>query len=155
MYRITEIFSLSLHLALVSRTPITIVTHNFLRHLSLNPKYNPSLNFDPEYPISREPRHRKQRVKSICPYIFNRKRTPKSMLEILREVDSKKPNFSKPTDTFHCDTKLAFLRETVLNYTQFGSSVYSCLKDIKKAFDSDNLKILAEKLIDLKIPKIY
>ena len=56
---------------------------------------------------------------------------------------------------YSTSTACLVLRETVLNYIQSGSSVYACFIDIKKAFDSVDHKILLEKLIHSKIPKIY
>ena len=58
------------------------------------------------------------------------------------------PSYSTSTACF-------ILKETVFNYTHSGSSVYSCFVDVKKAFDTVNHKMLLEKLIQSKIPKIF
>ena len=59
-----------------------------------------------------------------------------------------RPNYST-------STACLILKETVLNYTHSGSSVYACFIDVKKAFDSVDHKILLEKLIFNKIPKVF
>ena len=47
------------------------------------------------------------------------------------------------------------LKETVSNYLNGGSQVYSCFVDVKKAFDSVNHVILMDKLASCGIPAIY
>ena len=57
--------------------------------------------------------------------------------------------------SYSTSTAYMVLKETVLNYIHSGSFVYACFIDIKKAFDSVDHKMLLEKLINCKIPKIY
>ena len=47
------------------------------------------------------------------------------------------------------------LKETVLNYTNSCSNVYSCFIDISNAFGSVNHNILKGKLIEYVIPDVY
>lgn len=59
---------------------------------------------------------------------------------------------------FRCDysTSTAYwvFKETVLNYMNSKSDVYSCFLDLSKAFDSVNHAVLIEKLYDCGIPDI-
>ena len=58
-------------------------------------------------------------------------------------------------EKYSTSTACFVLKETVYEYCNHNSRVYSCFLDFSKAFDNVNHKVLIDKLKDLGIPPLY